>query len=140
MCFACEKRKKVEEFSFRPPSKKVKRNGSCKKCVNAYHVRRRETDPTTKTKHRAYIRQTKQRLKEFVWGLKNKPCPDCKRKFKPWQMHFDHVRGEKLGNIGSMVTKGLKKKLLEEIKKCEIVCANCHAGRTYQRLQKNKGA
>lgn len=53
-------------------------------------------------------------------------------------MQFDHVpgRGPKLLNLnyGAVVTKGIKT-LEEEIAKCDLVCANCHATRTWERMQ-----
>ena len=51
-------------------------------------------------------------------------------------MHFDHLDGEtKEGNISAMVrVRGMTvEKLMREIAKCQAVCANCHADRTYRR-------
>jgi len=42
---------------------------------------------------------------------------------------LDHVRGEKKFKVSEAVQKGYGigfDRLLEEIKKCEVVCANCH--------------
>jgi hypothetical protein len=51
-------------------------------------------------------------------------------------MQFDHVRGKKRGDVASMVSKGVSLRTLRmEISKCEIVCANCHSTRTWQRRQ-----
>jgi hypothetical protein len=46
-------------------------------------------------------------------------------------MHFDHVpgRGPKLFNLGSGDYS--IKTVQAEIEKCDIVCANCHAIRTW---------
>jgi hypothetical protein len=41
-------------------------------------------------------------------------------------MDFDHVRGRKLFNIGASLSTVSLVRLLKEIAKCEIVCANCH--------------
>lgn len=49
-------------------------------------------------------------------------------------MEYDHVRGKKKFNIGHYNNKSVKV-LMEEIAKCELVCANCHRERTYRRLQ-----
>jgi hypothetical protein len=46
-------------------------------------------------------------------------------------LEFDHLR-DKIANIGSML-KFAKDKILEEIKKCEIRCANCHRRKTSER-------
>jgi hypothetical protein len=46
-------------------------------------------------------------------------------------MHFDHRPGEvKEFNIGHQVTASMSR-ILAEIKKCDLVCANCHAERTW---------
>lgn len=47
-------------------------------------------------------------------------------------MHFDHVSGDKFANVSRM--KGYREdRVLTEMDKCEVVCANCHADRTAQR-------
>lgn len=58
-------------------------------------------------------------------------CADCGGKFPPCCMHFDHVpgRGPKLFNLGSGDYS--IKAVQAEIEKCDIVCANCHAIRTW---------
>jgi hypothetical protein len=84
-----------------------------------------------------YVEQAAARRLAFkleVWAIKSVPCMDCGGEFNPWQMHFDHRPGTiKVGNIGTMVTNCQRKKVYEEIEKCDIVCANCHANRTYER-------
>ena len=48
-------------------------------------------------------------------------------------MQWDHLPGEvKLGAVSSLRGRS-KKEILDEIAKCELVCANCHAIRTFQR-------
>jgi len=50
-------------------------------------------------------------------------------------MDFDHKNHRsKLGNIGTIISQMLftKEKLLQEIGKCDLVCANCHRIRTYK--------
>ena len=49
-------------------------------------------------------------------------------------MDFDHRdRKTKLTNINRMINyrSYSKEKILEEIEKCDLVCANCHRIRTY---------
>jgi hypothetical protein len=50
-------------------------------------------------------------------------------------MQFDHRDAAmKKGNIATMVhNRATREAILEEISKCDVVCANCHADRTYQR-------
>lgn len=74
-------------------------------------------------------------FKEEIWELKRQPCMDCKQIFNPWQMHFDHRDNDRNGAtpISHLVNMNKRTKALEEIEKCDLVCANCHADRTYQR-------
>jgi len=48
-------------------------------------------------------------------------------------MDFDHVRGRKHKNVMELVPTLSKKKIDEEIAKCEVVCSNCHRIRTHMR-------
>ena len=49
-------------------------------------------------------------------------------------LDFDHLRDKKY-NVSRMIHDGFSwKAILKEISKCEVVCANCHRIRTYNRL------
>jgi hypothetical protein len=71
--------------------------------------------------------ENQRKLKKILDGyLVNHPCVDCGES-DPLVLEFDHVRG-KTHNVSSM--KGYtKKRVLEEIRKCEVRCANCHKRR-----------
>lgn len=75
------------------------------------------------------------RNRKIILDAKNTPCTDCGIKFPPPAMEFDHIpgKGKKKFNIGYAGRIG-KKALLEEMAKCEVVCANCHAIRTFNRI------
>lgn len=65
--------------------------------------------------------------------IKDVPCADCGGRFPPFVMDFDHREGEvKRLNIGRQKHSNLAL-VLEEIEKCDIVCANCHRIRTKER-------
>jgi hypothetical protein len=69
---------------------------------------------------------------KFLWKIKSVPCCDCKRKYSPWIMDFDHRNPtEKRYSLSAMKNHSLFK-IKEEIAKCDIVCANCHRDRTYK--------
>jgi hypothetical protein len=72
---------------------------------------------------------------EVIRTLKAQPCADCKNSFHPACMQFDHVRGVKKYNVSNMHGYGWES-ILAEIAKCELVCANCHALRTYNRKER----
>lgn len=82
-------------------------------------------------------RERARRLKQEISELKAKtPCSDCKQQYSPWIMQFDHRPGmEKIGDIATLANQNQRTKVYAEIEKCDLVCANCHADRTYQRRQ-----
>ena len=60
-------------------------------------------------------------------------CKDCGYREHAVALDFDHVFGPKEIRIGS--TRSSWDKILLEIAKCEVVCANCHRVRTARRGQ-----
>jgi hypothetical protein len=66
---------------------------------------------------------------------KMKPCMDCGVQYNPWIMQFDHRDPkEKEFTISHGNSRFLPEGvILKEIKKCDVVCANCHFDRTYKR-------
>lgn len=83
------------------------------------------------------VRRNNDRYREqalaHMRAVKNKPCADCREKYPHYVMDFDHVRGEKKGNVATMASHGYSIKVLdEEMAKCDVVCANCHRERTWQ--------
>jgi hypothetical protein len=66
------------------------------------------------------------RYRGRVAALKeDRPCADCGRQFSAVCMDFHHVRGIKKFTIGKKETCGVRA-LLEEVAKCELICACCH--------------
>jgi len=61
------------------------------------------------------------------------PCVDCGLKHPWWRMQFDHTENNKVNAVSNLVRDGASIKLMEEIEKCDLVCANCHADRTHFR-------
>lgn len=135
-CTKCGETKLESRFPWKHYKKK--RAAHCKACqrqVATYWYQ--HLDEIGKQAHRDRVRRRSKELAEFVQSFKVNPCPDCQRQFSPWQMQFDH-RPElvKLHNVCDMVRGGAsKKRILAEIEKCDIICASCHADRTYQRRQ-----
>jgi hypothetical protein len=74
-----------------------------------------------------------------LWKIKeDSGCVDCGEKYPHFMLHFDHKpEFKKLGSVGELYSRWGKEKGLAEMAKCDIVCANCHAIRTYNRNQNN---
>lgn len=73
-------------------------------------------------------------LRSKLRELKDGPCADCGHKYPWYCMQFDHINDDKEANVSMLVNQGYMTKLLAEVAKCELVCANCHAIRTYKRM------
>ena len=90
----------------------------------AYYARNRETEI-------ARVKRRQNERIELLRDVRRVPCEDCRGQFEPWQMDFDHRNPEaksfEIGRRGPYVSR---KRLLLEIRKCAIVCANCHRVRT----------
>lgn len=52
-------------------------------------------------------------------------------------LEFDHVSGKKIANVAWFLTRS-NPGLIEELSKCELVCANCHSIREYKRNDNNQ--
>lgn len=76
-------------------------------------------------------RRRKRAVALINW-LKAAPCVDCDVAYPSWNMHFDHKR-DKIRNVSRMRNSSLKA-ILDEIEKCDLVCANCHGTRSQLRL------
>ena len=81
-------------------------------------------------------KEDRKKIRAILDELKSQPCTDCDGRFDPVCMDFDHVTGVKLFNVSSGSTSYKLEKVLEEVAKCEIVCANCHRLRTKMRRSK----
>ena len=106
-------------------------HGWCKECRKSYDAERFQR---TKPERYAQVKARRQSMVEWARGLKEGPCVDCDHFFHPISMQWDHVGSDKVECVSVMVAQGLsRKRILAEIVKCELVCANCHAVRTLDR-------
>ncbi len=78
-------------------------------------------------------------VREWMKKLKDASCKDCGGRFHHSAMHWDHLPSfKKVMNLARLMTQVDRATMLAEIEKCELVCANCHAVRTWQRAQTRK--
>jgi hypothetical protein len=132
-CSRCKVEKPLKDFS-------VSRHGPCgfcRLCMKEYH---KEHYKKNRDKYRARLAKNRVAIYEIARTnlddlKRSTPCTDCNTRYHPYLMEFDHVRGQKRANVVRMIQNGATwAVLLEEIKKCDLVCCNCHALRTYSRL------
>lgn len=122
-CARCSKWVLLEDFQTY-----TRKNGKtyyawCRECTAQY----KRENPWSQTK----LGQLRDEKRALVEKLKTAPCTDCGQSFPSVCMDFDHVRGTKVKAIAQMVGQTWSvERLLEELKKCELVCSNCHRIRT----------
>jgi len=79
---------------------------------------------------------TRKRRRAFILDhLRQNPCVDC-GETDPIVLEFDHVgeEGSKDFNISDAIRLGYGlQRIIDEIAKCQVRCANCHRKRTYER-------
>ena len=123
ICGMCQKEKSVSEFH----SNKTKPDGlqsKCKDCGREYARTHYKRNKKYYAKKRDEYRQTKRQ--EFYEFKKTLSCERCGFDH-PAALDFHHSNDDKEYNIAAMFSEGFSlPKILEEVKKCEVLCSNCH--------------
>ncbi len=129
ICSKCGVEKSIDCFC-KSRGKYIK---DCKDCESKRSRLKYQKEKESKNK-KARIKRAK-----ILNEIKNKPCTDCKGIYPRPVLEYDHLPGtDKKGDVGHLVASIGIQKALEETKKCDLVCVNCHKVRTYQRQQNNK--
>lgn len=102
-------------------------------CSNCHRVRTAKRKGPRKP-HRVPLIEMR---KLFIEQSKNVPCTDCGGSFHLFAMEFCNVRGEKKFPMFQACYKDIYE-IIEEMKKCEIVCSNCNRVRARNRRLKQK--
>ena len=109
---------------------------------NRDRERQRETERRWYHANKAKViekkNRKKARLRAMVQAKKEQPCADCGVAYPYYVMDFDHISGDKVMMISQLVLRGATTRLMVELEKCEVVCANCQRIRTFERLQETK--
>lgn len=130
-CSHCLKIKPLTEFNWKVIG--VKRSSHCKECSRAYirdHYAKNKEYYLSKARKRN-IKIKSEAIKYIGSYLLTHPCVDCGEK-NILVLEFDHRdKHSKIGDINTIITNGGSlRKIIEEISKCDIRCANCHRKKT----------
>ena len=131
-CNRCGLEKPLDEFAWHR-REKGKRQHHCRSCQRAY---RRQHYLANRQKYIAKACRNRERLALertlfLIEYFKEHPCTDCGER-DPVVLEFDHLRDKEF-DIGQALHTYAWPKVLAEIEKCEVVCANCHRRRTATR-------
>jgi len=134
-CKGCERTKPVDAFEFSNKAKTTRaaRCIECRREPKREAVRRhyRKNTPSYVAR-REYSRE---KIGLFVrqYKIDNPICADCKLPHPYWRLDFDHLR-DKTALISRAVADCWSLfRVIDEMAKCELVCANCHRDRTQAR-------
>lgn len=130
-CSKCQLVKPLSEFH----KNRATRDGHTNYCIDCARSIKRESYQYNKEAAYRRARIKKDINQKVIYEAKNVPCMDCGISYPPYVMDFDHRPGEvKLKKLSAMYGASLDL-VSEEISKCDVVCANCHRERTFQRMQ-----
>jgi 5-methylcytosine-specific restriction endonuclease McrA len=127
-CGRCKQEKNLNSFSWKNQEKNLLQS-YCREC-NKKNLKCFYENNRNKFLERNKTRKILIRKLVFEF-LQTHPCVDCGEK-DPIVLEFDHVNpSTKTQNISRMVIEGYSWKSIEkEIKKCQILCSNCHKRKT----------
>jgi hypothetical protein len=127
--YRCKTEKTLAEFN-RNSRNTDGLHSYCRECQKAHYR-------ANKARHYSNVRRTKlerlRRDRALIATVLRGGCVDCG--FSDIRaLDFDHVRGEKVAGIATLVKLGRSAEVIaDEIAKCEVRCRNCHAIATSER-------
>lgn len=150
-CTRCGKVKSFKEFVAHKASSDGL-SSNCRSCsgsiIKAHYFRtsivtkrydRNATPEERRKKQLKYFQGKVRDHKQFLNELKDsEPCSDCKERFPSVCMDFDHVETGKRYSLAQMSNHS-RERIWEELRRCELVCCNCHRVRTKKRRPPPKG-
>ena|SRR5579872_3385032 len=113
----------------------------CKECFrpysNAYY--RENASRYSEHRRRNARKKRRQNRERMLQILSRSACVDC-GETDPLVLEFDHVRGEKVQNVGDLINSLVSwERIEDEIAKCVVRCANCHRRKTGRDFKWFKG-
>jgi hypothetical protein len=142
ICTSCKLEKSKDEFSM-DRSKKDGRYIWCKSCKYTHNqktkdervLKQKEYNSSSKIRIELVRLERRRKRLEFIWNLKDKPCADCGNRYHPYAMDFDHLDKFTKNRDVSQINR--IEEIVEEAKKCDVVCSNCHRIRTFKVIEKD---
>jgi hypothetical protein len=129
ICHRCKESKPLTEFNLN----RAKVDGYASTCRACMKVYRKEHYHKYKKKVIVDVLCRRDDIRKEIWEYKaSHSCIDCGES-DPVVIDFDHLEDKEF-NISHGVARGFSiNRIMKEIEKCDVVCANCHRRRTYSR-------
>jgi len=125
ICITCKEKKDILQFNLN----KCRKDGRQNFCRDCGQKRSRKYYDENKEKHRevtaARRKRQRKRIRGFINSIKElNPCPCGEPTFVC--LDFHHLTGKDIGIAELTNQAWAKEKMLEEMRKCVILCSNCH--------------
>ena len=120
-CIKCNQSKPLSDY-YKDKTVKTGYKSKCKVCCYKYSV--------------VYNKKTKGKRRTFVNRFKTKcGCKKCGYNEHPVALHLNHINpANKFISVSHMIGQHKPWSIIkEEIRKCEVLCANCHSIHTYEK-------
>lgn len=133
-CSGCKALKPISSFN-KHSTHRCGYQSQCRDCNKKtsrayYQSNLIEHRKVVKARQRREVEANKARL---LAHFKTHPCVDCGESDLR-VLEFDHITGIKRNHVSRLLARGNCWSTIEtEIAKCEVVCANCHRKRTFER-------
>jgi hypothetical protein len=138
VCTKCKENLPILSYNI----KKINKNGTPQYqsiCIECNKIYQKEHYIQNKQKYSVKAREWEKEYKKNVYlvlmEIAKDGCSKCQEKDFAC-LQFDHLEpSKKVNNISSMIrdTKNIEL-ILEEVNKCVILCANCHAKKTAEQF------
>lgn len=123
----------LDENEFNWKFKFTTRASYCKECsrlyIRAHYEKHRKVYIEKAMNRKSAIKKTE--LKYLIKYLRTHPCVDCGQS-DVRVLEFDHRdRSQKENTVSQLMSRGIPfAKIVKEIAKCDVRCANCHRIKT----------
>lgn len=123
ICYKCKQTKEIKYFPKNCQSKDGF-NNRCKDCINFI----RRNNKSQKIKDVIKAQQNRKLRQDYINQYKSNGCSLCGYKKCLEALTFHHInKKDKLDTISNMACKSRSfSMILSEIKKCIVLCQNCH--------------
>ena len=134
VCTKCKTLKSTLEFD-NDATKRDGKRSHCRECRKKYaneYAKRPEVIKRTAAYNSNYNATKNKNRREKINKIKQRfGCIDCGYNEHPVALHFDHIDPSKKAYSVSEMYRHSLKNIFDEIRKCVIRCANCHAVKTH---------
>lgn len=137
LCSKCKQELPLTEFTLRWKNKKA-RNSWCKECVRGKQIASFHKDPIQRKRVLWNNKKTRKGNRQFLINfLKEHPCNICGEDDIRC-LEFDHIEPTTKFKPVSALVPYSRDRIVEEISKCRVLCANCHRKHTADQFERYK--